>query len=208
MYTAAALRDTTPQLKAANRVNPINNKNNFDKLSQGLLTNIFAFFNLDNIISYPLINRLWKQLFKDNKKELSAHTKIWYRIFDKSSLARTQTIHSIPIHSSINKCSSLKYHDIAMHLFNSNRFGPALAASHASAKFNAINGAFSFKNLCEKACDNNDYALAMHCQKLSKHYSSYIGNRVMCYLIIHQTSNANFLEKYLFFLHIQMKRNG
>lgn len=143
--------------------------------------NIFAYLDLRSLARSALVCRNWK--------DISGDVSLWREILNKTDLSFVKTPNSF-------MSIAWKYRDISLIFINSRRFYPAIEACKISAKHDSRNGAYGFRDLCQKACDMNRYDIALKCQQLATYYCADAGNSAMRYFINSQSAESDFLEIY------------
>jgi tetratricopeptide (TPR) repeat protein len=143
--------------------------------------NIFTFLDLRSLVRSSLVCKNWK--------DVSENASLWREILNRTDLSLVETKNSF---ISI----AWKYRDISLIFSDSERFHPAIEACKISAKHDPHNGAYGFRDICQKACDMNRYDIALKCQQLAKHYYADAGNAAMSYFIKSQAAKSDFLEIY------------
>jgi tetratricopeptide (TPR) repeat protein len=143
--------------------------------------NIFTFLDLRSLARGSVVCKNWKNV--------SENASLWQEILNKTDLLLVKTENSF-------MSIAWKYRDISLIFSNSERFYLAIEACKISAKHDSRNGAYGFRDLCQKACDMNRYDIALKCQQLAKHYFADAGNAAMSYFIKSQAVKSDFLEIY------------
>lgn len=152
---------------------------NFFPKVDDVTLNMFTFLDLRSLDRGSLVCRNWRNV--------SENASLWREILNKTDLSRVKTKNSF-------MSMAWKYRDISLIFSNSERFYPAIEACKISAKHDSHNGAYGFRDLCQKACDMNRYDIALQCQQLAKHYCADAGNAAMSYFIKSQAAKSDFLK--------------
>jgi tetratricopeptide (TPR) repeat protein len=153
----------------------------FSRMPDDITSTVFSFLDLNSLARCSIVSKQWK--------DLPGSDYVWQKILNKTDLSFVKTENSF-------MSDAWKYRDIALILIKSGRFNSAVEACKISSEHNAHNGAYGFRDLCQKACDMNRYDVALKCQQLAKHYCEDAGNAAMSYLIKSQTAKSDFLEIY------------
>ena len=153
----------------------------FSKMPDDVTLHIFTFLDPRSLARSSLVSKHWK--------DLSGADFLWREILNNADLSFVKTPYSF-------MGDDWKYRDISFIFIKAGRFDSAVEACKISSKHDAHNGAYGFRDLCQKACDMNRYDVAIKCQQLAKQYYADAGNSSMSYVIKSQIAKSDFLETY------------